>query len=135
MCRASVKKELQEHPGSSGCPVFGPQVASWGLYCGHVGNFEPKFVSILLACLEEVVAWILCWFLGSLGAFKIVFSPKRKHNFDIFVKVVVGIVFDLQNLPKIDPKTVPRGSQEAPRPMSKTMCKTSVQKKCAGNSG
>ena len=61
--------------------------------------------------------------LGSLGAFKIVFSLKRKHNFDIFVKVVIGIVF---GPPKIDPKTVPGGSQEAPRPMSKTMCNTSV---------
>ena len=46
--------------------------------------------------------------MGSLGAFKIVSSLKRKQNFDIFGKVLVGIDFA-----KIFQKIVPRGVQEA----------------------
>ena len=43
------------------------------------------------------------------------FSSRRKCNFDIFVRVDVGIDFGFQNLPKMDPKR----SQDGPKRMPK----------------
>ena len=51
--------------------------------------------------------------MGGLRTFIFRFSLKRKNNFEIFVKVFVGIVFDPPNPPKIVQKMVPRGFQEA----------------------
>ena len=60
---------------------------------------------------------------GRLRTFIFWFSLRRKHNFDIFVKVLVGIVFDTQNPPKIVQKMVPRGVQEALERLQKNIQK------------
>ena len=92
-----------------------PQIQSpLGAQVGpQVDPFWTKIGDFLPTCLRRRFFIDFWWFLGGLRTFIFWFSPRRKHNFHIFVKVFVGIVFDPQNPPKIDQKTVPRGLQEA----------------------
>ena len=79
----------------------------------QVDPFWTNFGDFLSTCLRRGFFIDFWWFLGGLRTFIFWFSLRRKHNFDIFGKVLVGIVFDPQNLPKIVQKMVPRGVQEA----------------------
>ena len=78
----------------------------------QVEQFWINFGNFVLTCLRRrffIDVWL---FLGGLRTFIFCFSLRRKYKFDIFVKVVVGIVFDPQNPPKICRKMVPRRFQE-----------------------
>ena len=96
------RDENPKIPSPLGTQV-GPQV---DLFCTNFGDF-------LSTCLRRRFFIDFWWFLGGLRTFIFWFSLKRKHNFDIVGKVLVGIVFDPQNPPKIVQKIVPRGVQEA----------------------
>ena len=78
-----------------------------------LADFWVDFLNFLSTCLGSRFAMDFWCFFDALQTLKIWFSLKRKHNFVIFVKVVIGIVFDPQNLPKIVQQMVPRGVQEA----------------------
>ena len=99
------KHEKRCHPVSES--PLGAQIgAQVGLKWDKLGDF-------LLTCLRRRFFIDFWWFLGGLRTFIFWFSLRRKHNFDIFGKVLVGIDLDPQNLPKILQKMVPRRFQEA----------------------
>ena len=110
-------KKQQKHENEKSWAPRGATPVSGSPLGTHVGpQVEPfwtNFGDFLSTCLRRGFFIDFWWFLGGLRTFIFWFSLKRKHNFDIFGKVLVGIVFDPQNLPKIDQKMVPRGSQEA----------------------
>ena len=90
-----------------------PQIQSpLGAQVGpQVDPFWTKIGDFLPTCLRRRFFIDFWWFLGGLRTFIFWFSPKRKHNFHIFVKVFVGIVFDSQNPPKIRPNRPQEGSK------------------------
>ena len=77
----------------------------------HVGSFLESCCPNFRTCLRTRFFIDFWWFLGGLRTFIFWFSPRRKHNFHIFVKVFVGIVFDSQNPPKIRPNRPQEGSK------------------------
>ena len=85
-----------------------------------------------------VVGWVIFLFLATLFLFSVFcfccsfdafkhwffwFSSKRKCNFDIFVRVDVGIDLWFPKLSQNGPKTVPRRSQEGPKGFSESFLK------------
>ena len=77
----------------------------------HVGSFLQSCCLNFRTCLRTRCFIDFWWFLGGLRTSIFWFSPRQKHNFHIFVKVFVGIVFDSQNPPKIRPNRPQEGSK------------------------
>ena len=57
------------------------------------------------------------------------FSQRRKHNFDIFVDVAIGIGFGFEKSPKIKSKMVSGRSQEDPKGFSTNFWKNDALRK------
>ena len=97
-------------------------VTSWG------PSWWTKIGDFLRTCLRRRFFIDFWWFLGGLRTFIFWFSPRRKHNFHIFVKVFVGIVFDPQTLPKSTTtnclKRVSRGSWKFTKNIFEKRCST-----------
>ena len=82
-------------------PRFG--VTSWGPSWTPSWPILDKFWRLFVNMFaKRFLHRFLIVFWGGLRTFIFWFSLKRKHNYGIFVKVLVGIVFDPQTPPKIN---------------------------------
>ena len=126
MCRASVKKELQEHPGSSGCPVFGPQVGA--------------YIAVMLAILSQnlVPFCLLAWkrllhgfcngFWGAPEPSKLCFRLGENTILTFSSRSLLASFSTSKTSPKSFPKRCQEGAKKLPDRCEKR-CAKQVSKK------
>ena len=102
--------------------------SSWVGLGTILGNFWSDFLNFLSTCLRSRFDIDFCCFFDALQTLIFLLSPRRELNFDIFAGVDVGIDFDFQNLPKIEPKPVPRGLQNDFKHLLKNRCNSAGRK-------
>ena len=95
-----------------------------------LGDFGSDFFNFLSTCLRSRFDIDFWCFSDALQTLNFWFSHRRELNFDIFAGVDVGIDFDFQNIPNMDPKSSQDGPKKGPEGVQKSVSKFMVFWKC-----